>query len=756
MNSIIKRIQEKVSPMTHIQVSPPLAKTLPFSAPIKLSGGPRFGDISHNTDTSDSAISELPAWAKKLRPFYPKQTLPQLKEEQAKAEAKLTGEKDQLRRFSLIVEGVRKKSNLKKAYEKVAFQHLDASTKSQIMKYLWSPQHIIDKFFSPKGKNEFVRKITALKGPLAIKAMQNNAQKSEEDLVTMKLIQKVLKDKKLVTQMFKEMPPYIQWFRGPITWLANRLTQMRIDTITTEQSMLDDVPKLPKSYFNKQLNEAKKAYNGKFSSNPITSIGEAIASGSVGQVFTATTKNGQKLVIKAIRQDALPKVLEGSKAYAYLNMLVVNGTDKESELKTAQDTDSYFKFLNREAELDREQKHATAIKDFKEAHHLTGFKVCVPLISLKTSAVSEYVGTKNFVACDPQEKAELLKAVPDLSKLLLTSPAKMLDLHGGNVRKGETSTGESAKPVLIDFGRQHQMKPAFQKALNTLTFEMYSVNCLNNLWISKFNLCDHPKLLNALKELVTKESTLYKTITDYQTSPLKCRDKGDSIIKMLNHLFNPEGSNWGNTKKLRPPTEILNVWANYELLLKNPEYKNCKLPLSGETPLSIQDIHNFSTKTSGFIAPYFSSGYNEAEEKQSIKDLQEMTGMDFLNRIMNGESFSAQQGLRGKLPRKLYVLDLPDRATDAEKENFEKEFKKIATEVINTKDDVLSKNVLKMLSYNRKALGYAHMLTETLVPADRSVSTEEKNEAFKNFHRATQVAYLSDGKGLDIKGIGAV
>lgn len=569
-----------------------------------------FGNASQPVANATLATS-LPEWATKMP--LPSATIPDMKkvaeqftkaleaasesrEEDLddKATKKAEGKKEKNFLFTLIgqITDSRKVSKkIEKELTQVALEYLPKESQELLKKYKRSPMYWVKRVFNP---SEVKLMTVVYQGPLAIKRKQieidyKNANSRpflekglevcEKAWKTPEVITDVLPDK--IDKLFK----YTRYLTLP---LAKIYFKHAIKNLDIYMPLFEDVPALDYKFFEKDLDKIKTDYNSNptTKSDPITSISKkGIGSGSVAQVFFATTQSGQNLVIKVLRPDANPKYFDQYHQFLYYINLIKNGTSAEAKLEAVRQAQATVQVLNIESNAENEARNTNAVRNWLKEKNITSFDT--PEIKFvsenKRGLVMTFVGDAGLASLIKKKEygkvgQTKLAMVEDLTDYMLLCPEKHLDIHSGNVRSGKT-------PFLIDYGREASLDKGVHDNLLKLMTLVYSAD-------SRYDFLDQPGILDTLSSLV------------------KQGDKDNNIPKAIEILQNTGGRRAAAQKKLDLE------WNYQEALNTTPN-----LPEPDELKRAKQDTidaENAETTLHNFIASIFE--YQEPKLKKEFNN----------------------------------------------------------------------------------------------------------------------------------------
>ena len=458
-----------------------------------------------------------------------------------------------------------------KQQRKAADQHLPEKVKKRVRAYRWSPQFVWDWTVRNRQEPGYTeRQLTVLKGPLAIKAKQAQVEKSQAQLERLEQTQEFLKAV-IKHSALRAVPTMV---------IGSRVKALKKEVVTYGP-LRDSVPALPKDYFKEALEKVEQEYQ-KQTGDQITSIGKAIGTGSIGQVFLAETKKHGKVVIKVHRPDANEADFQAMAPYLYYNNVLEEGIDAKD--KAWRDAKSTIGLVTRELDLRAEQETAHTLHDYLKDK---GSKLNIPTIYAATPSafVQAYAGsTPISQLTDKELKRQVTRDVlPDLLKLLLFCPTKYADFHGGNLLVSPEA--KDLNPTLIDFGRVVQLHPDKQDQLiHLLTSQLLQTDPL------------HPELTQQAKQALT---------------PL-LEDKHSDVF--LEELY----------KALFP--SLLTTWSKYSIAqgVKGSSEEDKTFPLKSllTEPVSMQDLRDSQRKFKNLFSSAFSFEPSKAEVKAYQVELQ--------------------------------------------------------------------------------------------------------------------------------------
>lgn len=626
-----------------------ISKTLSDHKPI--SNSPTIAPLGLNRQTAISALrfgssdtatttASLPKWTQQVKD--PAITAPQLIEAIKNLQAKATSSNPP-GFFSNIWQVLKLARQGRKLYNELNNEnlHLPKQAKDDLRKYHWTPGYWYNRVFhSQKAKLMDV----VYKGPMAIKAKQQAVS---------------------LLPLFKEAVKNMDAEGDKLTGLTKRITKVpiryfkkQIKKIEIYTPLLNHVPELPYSKFEKQLTELKLLYN-KDHDDPIVSIDKtAIGTGSIGQVYKATTKNGTKLVIKVIKPNLTESYLDEFLPYVYYRNMLTEGTKPQNKQAAVEQAQSTINLLKSEIHPDQETKNTKLMKQWVTRLSPISFQVPDILAHTSSGLISPFVGEKDFANASSTEQTALKnKIAPDLARFLLIASAKPLDLQDGNMRTGNQTA------YWIDHGRQvnitedthHKMlqlmvtafkSPKIHSSLSvwenallqtetrTKLKSLLEVNPVaNKLALQNLNTLD---TIADLQNQVIQQATLKQKLTDEQFNNLRPTETETEkqIKKELVEIKKPLQAFNDATKQLsqilgqpaigtkKPNLSLKKGSSSSEEPLASPSVLNawasCAMNLDGFAPskLAQADLVQYKQKTHGFLIPHLqSSSLSDKEAK---------------------------------------------------------------------------------------------------------------------------------------------
>lgn len=693
-----------------------------------------------------NAEGTLPDWAKKVPdPTY---TLFQQAEDQKDYFDKLDKGKKGL--FTAIT-GLYKRvwflywNNRKyNASEKMGYKTLPEPVRKRIGKYKWRSlegwrdrlRAWKDLIICPSDKNRtektgrYKRMLITLMGPMQIKYTQAKVTKERaHDLPMYELILGFLSDKDTMKKLYEQMRKkcektkqmgmyYIfRVFSFVATPIAKIVLKRKILDIKDHLPLLNKVEKLPKSDFEAQLKKAKEEYNqteaGK--ADPIESIGEALASGSIAQVFSAKTKSGKAMVIKALRPDATPAFFENMRPYAYYLQLLQTGTKAGQKARAAKEVESYTHFLIKECQLNNEKAHAELLKTEADRLGVTEPQILVPDFATSDgrSLVSTKFGDKDLADLSLTEMNPYkAKAVPGILKLVLLGNAKSLDMHDGNFR---VNTADKSMK-LLDHGRQVEVNENVHQALLNLTKAILEVRYpdLYDLYNKKtkaalaklFELTPNSPWSQLLASDKKEDREKLETFLRQLTTPVK---------KSLEREKEHNASEGNNKKREEAENQIgreislFSIWCNYELLSSQTINGIGALPALCKNPISKQDVEHYYTKLINFARPYFTSPFQPSEESTLLSQAKQLDIAQWCEILQKSWRVSSKLKINYE---DISAVQVPDPAK-AKLEEAAQRIKTIVESTLTTPGES-KRQLLQLVYQHNHAIQLADQLIESL------------------------------------------
>lgn len=547
---------------------------------------------------------------------------------------------------------------------KKADNYLPDEVIKRLKKYRNSPKGWYERFLK---KAAFMQHVAVIKGPVAIKDAQAEAELAQAQLMNLQF-----------AQAFTGGIPFVSRL---LRWKQKSLQR----TIDAYRELKDQVPLQPRALFEAQLSSIKtdfeKAHPGR-----TLEIGKAIGAGSIAQIFEGTiTGKGQereKVVIKVLRPDANLVEILAQRNYLYYQNLIRYGTDTAGQKQALEDADQTIAVLKEEIKLQEEPKNAAALRDALKAMNLDGL-IHIPEFHHTTAAgfVQEYAGSMTLTRATPEQRLEILRRVaPAMLQLMLISPDKYLDLHDGNFIFEPGLNGSVGRISLLDFGRFARLDQKRQGDLLTLLASIYAKPSLRqivkdeNLHAAAEKLVNtekNPQFKGLVEELEAqmqkfvnsqdaKVSRLYAAEQSQQSLDSLLSSSGQAItparrVDMLTCLLTgkePEedktsGDGKGQkskketTRELKafasgmdnPPAGIFNAWANYVYMAQtrhNRAFKDLHgklLPLSSQA-VAPRDLEQIAKKFRSLFGPYFTH-FSAKEREEAATRLEKLNLSEF-------------------------------------------------------------------------------------------------------------------------------
>jgi serine/threonine protein kinase len=524
-----------------------------------------------------------------------------------------------------------------------ADQHLPKEVLKRLKNYTHSLQGRYDSFFN---KSRYMQQVAVIKGPVAIKDAQAEAETAQAQLMKYDLMLHVAPGYVL--------PKLLKWSMG-----MDGLRQ----TVTAYRALKDQVPLQPRSVFEAQLNSIQSDFQ-KMHPDQTLEIGEAIGAGSIAQIFKGEiqSKDGQpqKVIIKVLRPDASSSEIQAQRGYLYYKTLLRHGTNRAGKKQGLEETEQTLAVLQKEIQLEEESVNAAAfgktLKQMKldQAIHIPRFYFSSP-----AGFVQEYAGQHSLTRATPAQRMEILRRItPTMLQMMLLSPEKYLDIHDGNFVFDVNPDGTVGRVSLIDFGRFARLDPKHQEHLLRLLAAIYEKPSIRkvvtpeNLDAAVSALVDSKNnphfnnllgvLKNQMQEFVdnqdSRASRLYaaeqckKLLNPLLAAQPKHVPRTDILAYLLTgveldnpghpesgHRQNPEQRLNELIKHGYHPVSIFNAWANYAYLAQTQHNRKFK-HLSGKLlPLSNQavapgDLEQISKKFHSLFGAYFTH-FSKAERE---------------------------------------------------------------------------------------------------------------------------------------------
>jgi predicted unusual protein kinase regulating ubiquinone biosynthesis (AarF/ABC1/UbiB family) len=608
--------------------------------PIQPLSGPnlRFG----TTDKPNDVLS-LPHWTQQVKD--PSITFPDFWRELNDFTQRLQG-KNKLGFFSKI----RQLFKLVRSFRKLSRElqgsrYLSAEIQKELTRYHRTPSYWWNRIVNPKQCRLMD---VVYKGPMSIKAKQQIVS-----LIPLSRIYiKTLEDQA------KNAGSFALFLKLSIFMMNRKLKQQE-----DYAPLLNKVPALPYSQFEKQLSVLKAEYNKNQSQDPITTIEkEPIGTGSMGQVYQAITQSGKELVLKVIRPNLTETFLHEYLPNIYYKNLLLEGTRLQAKHTAVQNAQNTVNLLKDEVQPEQEAVNTRAMKKWADKIQTHVFQIPEVLAFSKTGLILPYVGEKDLADATLSEQAAIkAKLAPELARFLLLSSAKPLDLHNGNIRIG--------KPAYwIDHGRQvnlpgsnhqlllHLMLATFKapKSNPALSFwnnallqadtraqlknllevspkqnqkalqQLASLDKMDNLSQDVIHQAElelqlnQARTANALKPESETEKHLQKQLDEVQQK-LQAFNATKAILTQVLGQFKdgiqkPKLSfiNQHTRAQSQPEVQpsVLNAWANASMGL--PGFSPSKLPQA--------DFMQYKQKTRGFLGPYLQAD-RQAETDRKLDAL---------------------------------------------------------------------------------------------------------------------------------------
>jgi hypothetical protein len=464
--------------------------------------------------------------------------------------------------------------------------------------------------------------------------------------------------------------------------LAIWWTKRQISNLECYAPLLNKVPALPYAQFETQLNGLKAEYNQKYADDPIAAIQpDPIGTGSMGQVYKATTKSGKNLVLKVIRPNLTDAYQDGFLPYTYYKTLLITGCTPQAKHQAAYNAQTTVDILKSETRLEEEAANTRQMGDQANKIEARSFEIPKVLVASKTGLILPFVGEKDLADVSPEEQAAVkVKLAPDIARFLLLSAAKPLDLHNGNMRIGQPA-------AWIDHGRQINIpEENHQKLLRLMVSAFKAPDTHPNLPIwDSLRIWDRALLQadtrNALRELLELNPEENRQALENLNQLEKLTNLDELVTQRKSGISGDERAEIN--KKLKPFTatkivlsqilgepnirttpgsglsvrtpaseysapSVLNAWATCAMNL--PGFANAGLPPS--------DVAQYKQKTHGFLVPYLQQAKTLEEFDQQLTELagilagalEEQTG-DNLNDVEYQQLINTmKEALRNDLP----------------------------------------------------------------------------------------------------------
>ncbi|MEB3286010.1 MAG: AarF/UbiB family protein [Vampirovibrionales bacterium] len=538
--------------------------------------------------------------------------------------------------------------------------YLPNDQREATQKYRSSLRHKVLMLLRP-GYNR--QRLIISQGPVAIKRAQEEYQLTEKlshDMASQIDNLKTLKGLGFKLWMQKQQAVWIlRMIRLKMQW-----------DIRVYRPLGNRVPGVPKDQMKDQLEQILSVYNKEHRDHPLRfeDIGKKpVASGSMGQVFTATTETGKKLVLKV--QRATPESLIDYLPYAYFCKLVFVGSDNRK--KSAAEAEKQIQVLQQEADATNELNNARRLNEYVSQLGLKRLTVPLPLSADKSGLVMPFVGTKDLSALwDKRKRATLQRIGPELLTLQICSPQKLADLYFPNLRIGDT---DNAPVFLIDHGRAFTLDPKTHRQLLKLVTLALASPYAQKQW------GQDKQIRSAILELLPEQSTgkaaqLRRAVEHHDSDAIKL------FVDLLLHqspLLNAsntfsKGSEMmavkENFPKQEPALNLLSFWVNYLALCKpeegfpgliasDTEYKQ---PNARPSVVDLSSAHNKyrNTLAAGFMEGdqdlsasrlktriKKSTGLSDADIKlRTLRQYRRLAGLDKIVGPI-GETMATQSGL---------------------------------------------------------------------------------------------------------------
>lgn len=599
--------------------------------------------------------NSLPKWTHGVKD--PSISLANLNEQSEALEKKLNGEKPPglIAKYWAILKLFRQGNKLYKELRNDT-NYLPKTAQDDLKQYHRTGRYWLDLVFDNK-KTKLMDVV--YQGPLAIKAKQQQVSM----LPALK-------------KAFDSIPGLESAFIKPVvSFLANR----QFKKLEVYTPLLNQVPPLPYAEFEKQINELKKEYDRKYSDDPIKAINkEPIGTGSMGQVYKATTQSGKNIALKLIRPKLTESFLDDYKPYIYYRNLLLKGVSAQSKLQAVQSAESSVALLKGEIHPEDEAVNTNKMQSWAKKLQLVSFQVPEVLASTKFGLAMPYVGEKDFanLTTAAQDKIKVNLA-PDLAKFLLLAGSKPLDLHNGNFRSGANQSSH-----WIDHGRQVNLSENSHDKLLKLMIAAYkSPN--SNIELSVWdNALLQPEVRSSLRELLNLDPSKNKqaiqklddlsTIPDLKNQVIKQKaGRPNSALTSFNELEKILSQALGQPqvalKKPQLPTlsrfkpieqlpgpSVLNAWASSAMNISG----------FAETKLSRTDISQYKQKTAGFLTPYLQAT-SQKEIDQKLEELANQTAQNLIAWTDTVITDVEKKQLATTL-KNAYKLDLPTKPQKTE------------------------------------------------------------------------------------------
>ncbi|MCE3234593.1 MAG: AarF/ABC1/UbiB kinase family protein [Vampirovibrio sp.] len=405
----------------------------------------RFGASDSNTTTA-----ALPSWTKQVKD--PPISLPMLMDEALAFEKRLSGPNPP-GFFAKIWQGLKLARSGRKLYRELAEEsrYLPTAAQKELTRYHRTPGYWWSRLVNPAHARLMD---VVYQGPMAIKAKQQAVSLLPLIRDSMNMMETEAKKQTGLLKFFLQFPA--------------RLFNKQIRRLEAYAPLLNQVPALPYAQFEKQLNSLKADYNKSHTKDPITNIEkEPIGTGSMGQVYRATTQHGTKLVMKVIRPNLNEAFLNEYLPYSYYRILLVKGTSPQAKHQAVQNAQNTVDLLKAEIHPEQEAANIRHMKQWADKLQPKAFQIPEVLTASKSGFIMPYVGEKDLADVSPVEQTAFKnKLAPELARFLLLASAKPLDLHNGNIRIGQPA-------AWIDHGRQINLTEQNHEALLHLMLAAY-------------------------------------------------------------------------------------------------------------------------------------------------------------------------------------------------------------------------------------------------------------------------------------------
>jgi len=533
-----------------------------------------------------------------------------------------------------------------------ADQYLPKPVLKRLQNYTRSFKGRYEGFFN---KSRYMQQVAVIKGPVAIKDAQAEAEMAQAELVKYEMLRCIAPAGFISAILLK-----------PLNYRMNGLRQ----TVTAYRALKDQVPLQPRSVFEVQLNSIQSDFQ-KMHPDQTLEIGEAIGAGSIAQIFKGQifkgktqSKDGQpqEVIIKVLRPDASSSEIQAQRGYLYYKTLLRHGTNRAGKKQGLEETEQTQAVLQKEIHLEEESVNAAAfgktLKQMKldQAIHIPRFYFSSP-----AGFVQEYAGQHSLTRATPAQRMEILRRItPAMLQMMLFSPEKYLDIHDGNFVFDVNPDGTVGRVSLIDFGRFARLEQKHQEHLLRLLAAIYEKPSIRkvvtpeNLDAAVSALVDSENnphfnnllgvLKNQMQDFVDKQdskaSRLYaaeqckKLLNPLLAARPKHVPRTDILAYLLTgvelNLDKPGHSESGHRQSSEQrlnelikhgyhPVSIFNAWANYAYLAQTQHNRKFK-HLSGKLlPLSNQavapgDLEQISKKFHSLFGAYFTH-FSKAERE---------------------------------------------------------------------------------------------------------------------------------------------